>query len=403
LTFSPEADARTQSSAATTNYATSYLRVDGGSGVATTESLLRFTVSGAPVGSIRSAKLRVYAYSGTVDGPAVFTTNPAWIETAVTWNTRPPRTSATTDDKGAIATNSWVEYDVTSFVTSNGTYSFGLTGTSSDGVDIYSREAATLRPELVVTTGAPDTQKPTPPTGVTATAMSASRVDLSWQAAGDNVGVTGYRIFRNANQIASVGVTSAYSDTTVAPNSSYSYQVRALDAAGNVSDPSNTASATTPPGATVLTVSPEADARVHEASPATNYGTAYLRANGGTESDVESFLRFTVTGAPAGSVQSAKLRLYNYNGTADGPAIYTTNTSWSETAINWNTRPARTSAATGDKGAIPVNTWVEYDVTAFVTGNGTYSFSLVTTSNDGIDFYNREAATLRPELVVTLP
>ena len=50
-----------------------------------------------------------------------------------------------------------------------------------------------------------------------------------------------------------------------------------------------------------------------------------------------------------------------------------------------------------------MNTWVEYDVTPFVTGNGTYSFTLATTSNDGIDFYNREAATLRPELVVTLP
>ena len=49
-----------------------------------------------------------------------------------------------------------------------------------------------------------------------------------------------------------------------------------------------------------------------------------------------------------------------------------------------------------------MNTWVEYDVTPFVTGNGTYSFSLATTSNDGIDFYNRENATLRPELVVTL-
>ena len=83
---------------------------------------------------------------------------------------------------------------------------------------------------------------------------------------------------------------------------------------------------TTPPAATVLTLSPEADARTHEASPTTNYGTAYLRANGGTESDVETFLRFTVTGAPAGSVQSAKLRLYNYNGTADGPALYTTST-----------------------------------------------------------------------------
>ena len=70
---------------------------------------------------------------------------------------RPPTTRAQS------RRTAWVEYDVTSFVTGNGTYSFGLASTSSDGVDFRSREAATLRPELVVTTGAPDTQKPTPP------------------------------------------------------------------------------------------------------------------------------------------------------------------------------------------------------------------------------------------------
>ena len=98
--------------------------------------------------------------------------------------------------------------------------------------------------------------------------------------------------------------------------------------------------------------------------------------------------------------QAAPLRLQRHGGR---PRRLHDQHGWSETAINWNTRPARTSAATDDKGAIPVNTWVEYDVTPFVTGNGTYSFNLATTSNDGIDFYSRETATLRPELVVTLP
>ena len=60
-------------------------------------------------------------------------------------------TSTAIEDKSTIATNSWVEYDVTSFVTGTGTYSFRLATTSTDGVDIYSRENATLRPELVVT------------------------------------------------------------------------------------------------------------------------------------------------------------------------------------------------------------------------------------------------------------
>ena len=214
--------------------------------------------------------------------------------------------------------------------------------------------------------------------------------------------MTGYQIYRDDGLIATVGVTTAYSDTTVAPNGSYSYTVRAVDAAGNVSDPSNPAPATTPAAAQVLTIAPEADAKLQASTPTTNYATANLRTDGGTNSAVESLLRFTVTGAPPGSVQSAKLRVRAYTATVDGPAVYTTTTGWTETGVNWNNRPTRTSPATDDKGSIPTGTWAEYDVTPFVTGSGTYSFNLATTSSDGVDFYSREAATLRPELVVTL-
>ena len=78
-------------------------------------------------------------------------------------------------------------------------------------------------------------------------------------------------------------------------------------------------------------------------------------------------------------MRSAKLRLHSTSdGTANGPAVYTSNPAWSETTINWNNGPAATSAATDDKGAIAANSWVEYDVTSFVTGNGTYSFRLAT-------------------------
>ena len=401
LTLSPEADARVQQSTPTTNYATSNLRTAGDASAAV-ESYLRFTVGGV-TGSVRSAKLRLFNYNGTVDGPAVYTTGNSWSETTVNWNTRPARTSGPTDDKGALAVNTWVEYDVTSFVTGNGTYSFNIAGPSTDGIDFRSREYATDRPELVIDAGPPDTQKPTAPGSLTWTAPAPTRVDLGWQASTDNVGVTSYRIYRGGAQVGSVGgTTTSYSDTTVTAATTYTYAVRAVDAGNNVSDASNSVTATTPAAASVLTLSPDADARVHAASPTTNYGTSYLRANGGTEPLVESFLRFTVSGAPAG-VTSAKLRLYAINGTVDGPAIYTTTTAWTETAINWNTRPARTSGATDDKGAIPVNTWVEYDVKPFMSGNGTYSFTLATTSADGVDFNAREAATLGPELVVTLP
>jgi chitodextrinase len=72
-----------------------------------------------------------------------------------------------------------------------------------------------------------------------------------WTAATDNVGVTGYLVERcqgagcvNFAQIATVGDTK-FNDTGRAPNSSYSYRVRATNAAGNLGPYSNVASATT--------------------------------------------------------------------------------------------------------------------------------------------------------------
>src|SRR5207237_3184 len=91
----------------------------------------------------------------------------------------------------------------------------------------------------------PDTTKPTAPGTLTATG-SAGQVAVSWQASSDNVGVTGYRVFRGSTQVGSVnGSTTSYTDTGLGAGT-YSYTVKAIDAAGNLSDPSNTASGTVP-------------------------------------------------------------------------------------------------------------------------------------------------------------
>jgi hypothetical protein len=150
----------------------------------------------------------------------------------------------------------------------------------------------------------------------------------------------------------------------------------------------------TPPKVSVL-----ADARVQESTPTTNYGTSQLRTDGGSDPDVESYLRFSV-GAFLGRIQSAKLRVHASSGTLNGPAVYTTSNAWSERGITWSNRPGRTSVARDDKGAIGANSWVEYDVTPFVRGNGTYSFVLATSSRDNVDFFSRESS-LKPRLVVS--
>ena len=90
-----------------------------------------------------------------------------------------------------------------------------------------------------------DTVKPTTPSGLTATG-SAGQVALSWQPSTDNLGVTGYRIYRNGSQVGSVlGNLTAFTHTGLAAGT-YSYTVRAVDAAGNLSDASAVATATVP-------------------------------------------------------------------------------------------------------------------------------------------------------------
>ena len=100
----------------------------------------------------------------------------------------------------------------------------------------------------------PDTTPPGKPGTLTATAVSATEVDLGWGAASDNVGVSGYHIERcqgsSCVNFAEIGTTSGtgttYKDLTTTAGTSYRYQVRAGDAAGNLGPYSDPATATTP-------------------------------------------------------------------------------------------------------------------------------------------------------------
>ncbi len=96
----------------------------------------------------------------------------------------------------------------------------------------------------VTVSNTPDTVAPTVPTGLTATAISSSQINLSWTASTDNVGVTGYNILRGGVKIATAPGTS-YQDAGLSASTSYSYNVSAFDAAGNTSAQSTGASATT--------------------------------------------------------------------------------------------------------------------------------------------------------------
>ena len=149
----------------------------------------------------------------------------------------------------------------------SGTYSYAV-----DAFDAAGNHSAASAPASV---NIPDTQAPTVPGGFTASASSATQVNLGWTASTDNVGVTGYTVYRDGNVLASVsGSTLSYSDTSVSANTTYAYAVDAFDAAGNHSAATTPVSVTTPVLSSTLTFTPDADAYVNAGSPDTNYGAS---------------------------------------------------------------------------------------------------------------------------------
>lgn len=99
--------------------------------------------------------------------------------------------------------------------------------------------------------GLSDTVAPTAPT-LAASGTTSTSTNLSWSGATDNVGVTGYDLYLGASLMGSTASTT-YTVTGLTPSTTYSFSVKAKDAAGNVSPSSNTVNVTTLAGGGTVT------------------------------------------------------------------------------------------------------------------------------------------------------
>ncbi|WP_116051107.1 PKD domain-containing protein [Amycolatopsis palatopharyngis] len=97
-------------------------------------------------------------------------------------------------------------------------------------------------------TGPGDTEPPDIPGGLRVTGTSSEEVVLEWAAAADNAAVAGYEVLRNGDVVATTGI-STFSDGPLVSSVGFDYQVRAVDSAGNLSNPSAPVRAATEPGA----------------------------------------------------------------------------------------------------------------------------------------------------------
>jgi hypothetical protein len=152
-------------------------------------------------------------------------------------------------------------------------------------------------------------------------------------------------------------------------------------------------------GTEVTTFSPMADATVRIKNPTRNYGSrSYLEVDASSKKIF--YLRFNVTGL-SGAVVSARIQLECINRSSFGGTIYgISDTSWQELTVTWDNQPGIDRPAQDALGAVSVGDIVELDVTAVVTGNGTYNFAMDSDDNNGADYYSREGLN-PPVLIIT--
>ncbi len=153
-----------------------------------------------------------------------------------------------------------------------------------------------------------------------------------------------------------------------------------------------------PPPPAQWVFGPSDDTFVGSKRPDRNYGTAsYLRVASGS-TIYTSYWKFVVSGAGS-PVQRAVLRLYATDGSDDGGSLYVvgndylgSNTPWAERGLTWSNAPALSGSPLAVTGRIAANTWIEFDVTPAVGGDGTYSFGLSSGSRNSAMYSSKEGS-----------
>ena len=226
---------------------------------------------------------------------------------------------------------------------------------------------------------------PSVPTGLSATAISSAQINLTWTASTDNVGVTGYKIFRDGTQVGTSATTS-YNDTGLTAATAYSYTVSAYDAAGNDSTQSTSASATTLPATASFAIgdrmvtTANLNVRATPSTSGTLLGTQPLGSLGvltGGPTVANGFIWWNInydTGADGWSVQDYIAK------TTPIPAVTltaspTSITSGQSSTLSWSSTNATSCTGTGftasgTSGSVTVSPTATQTYSITCTGTG---------------------------------
>jgi chitodextrinase len=350
VTVNPSADAYVDSGQSTTNFGTATsLKIAAASPIQHT--YLAFDLTTLPPGTIAGVTLRLYQTSAGATSYSVRCITTSWTETTITYNNAPapPHVVGTNPPEGPANPPSCLGSIGTSPAGAANTYvstallvppsrvltRYELTTTS--GAATYQSREAVTKPQLVVNVVAPDAAAPSVPAGLSATAVSPGQINLAWTASSDDVGVQGYKLYRNGSYVGSLIGSPSFSDVGLTTGTAYTYAVSAIDAAGNESARSSTAGATTLPNSD--TVPPSIPANV--AAVATAWNVVNVTWIGSTDNvGVTSYVIFR--GAAKLSTVSGSVTTFTDRSTA-GSTTYSYTVRASDAAGN-------TSAASSAAG-----------------------------------------------------
>jgi PKD repeat protein len=390
FTFLPVADARVSESSPSSNAGSdTTLRVKTQAG-SSFQSFLRFDLGTLP-GAVSSAKLRLWCTDSSPGGGSVYRiSSNTWGESTINWSNKPALPANPLASFGGVTLGFWSELELGPAAVSNGLVSLALAGGTTNSAYYSSREGAEP-PELVLTLAG---SLPPPVASFSGTPL------------------TGPAPLTVSFTDTSSGAPHAWAwDFGDGTSSSAQNPVHTYDQPGtytvllDVSNPSGFDSQTrldyvvvsAPPP--VRTYRPNADARVAEGSPTRNFGgEATLRVRTQAGGSGQSFLRFDLASL-TGTVVSAKLRLFCSDGGTSGGRVHTVSSTWSETTLNWNNKPALLGSPLATLGAVALGSWIEIDVTSAVSGPGLVAFGIGGGNTNTILYASREGAN-PPELVI---
>ena len=367
-TFTPIADSYIDASSPSSNYGSlTTLRVDASPDV---RSYIRFNVQGLN-GTVTRATLRIFANSSSSQGfRAHALSDNSWSEGAINYNNAPPLGSVL-GSSGSASSNTWKTVDVTAYVTGNGAFNFGLSTTGSTAFSLASRQSSANAPQLIIETSG-SAVTPTHTFTPTATQIPTSTPPST-----------------NTPTATVLGPTNTHTSTADVPPTS-------TRTATLTPTRTPTRTSTGFPGS--VTFLPVADSYVSADTPTTNYGTlTTLRVDGSPI--IRSYLRFTVQGLN-GTVTKATLRIFaNSASSSSLLASGVSDNTWTESTINYNNAPPLGSPL-GTTGPVTAGAWISIDITAYITGDGTYNLAVNTPGGTAISLASRQSGANAPQLII---